>query len=132
MTGTWTNPRYPRIDAYVIPHQQQARTDVTEVAVSGRKVTLTLEGSAEDADDDVRLTYRANVQPTLRSAAGVHAETVRNYQVSVLIAEVIEPTPTTGTRSCRAGLGPGVRRLRTDRLQRILAEQWCSIHLEPA
>ena len=36
------------------------------------------------SDDDVKLTCRARAQPTLRSAASVNAETVRNYPVGVL------------------------------------------------
>ena len=83
----------PPLSAYVI-RINGGRTNVTSVAVSGRQVTLTLAKSAEDSGDDVKLTYRAKATPTLRSASGVNAETVRNHTVGVLTLEVFEPTPT--------------------------------------
>ena len=93
----------PPLSAYVI-RINGGRTNVESVAVSGRKVTLTLAASAGEGDD-VKLTYRANARPTLRSAAGINAETVRNHTVGVLSVEVFEPTPTPTPEAAEHHLG---------------------------
>ena len=64
------------------------------VSVSGQRVTLTLQ-SAAIGNDTVALTYRHKAKPTLRSASGVNAATVRNVAVEVLspdaVVETFEP-----------------------------------------
>ena len=76
----------PPLNAYVIRINGK-RTTVQNVAVSGQRVTLTLQAAAIDGDT-VLLTYRHRAQPTLRSASGVNATTVRNVAVEVLSPEV--------------------------------------------
>ena len=85
--------RTPPANAYVIRINGK-RTTVQSVSVSGRRVTLTLE-SATIEGDAVTFTYRHKTRPTLRSASGVDAGTVRNVDVEVLspdaVVETVEP-----------------------------------------
>ncbi len=61
------------------------------VAVSGQRVTLTLQAATIDGDT-VLLTYRHKAKPTLRSVSGVNATTVRNVAVEVLSFEAVVET----------------------------------------
>ena len=80
----------PPLNAYVVRINGK-RTRVQNVAVSGQRVTLTLQTAPIDGDT-VALTYRHRARPTLRSASGVNAATVRNVAVEVLSPEAqVEP-----------------------------------------
>ncbi len=80
----------PPLNAYVVRINGK-RTRVQNVAVSGQRVTLTLQAATIDGDT-VALTYRHRARPTLRSASGVNAATVRNVAVEVLSPEAqVEP-----------------------------------------
>ena len=68
--------RTPPRNAYVV-RINRARASVQAVSVSGSQVTLTVSPAADD-DASVLVTYRHRARPTLRSAAGVNAGTVRN------------------------------------------------------
>ena len=72
----------PPLNAYVVRINWQ-KTTIQSVSVSGQRVTLTLATATIDGDT-VTLTYRHKARPTLRSAAGVNAATVRNVAVTVL------------------------------------------------
>ena len=80
----------PPPNAYVIRINGR-RTTVQNVAVSGQRVTLTLQTATIDGDT-VLLTYRHRAQPTLRSVSGVNATTVRNVAVEVLSFEAVVET----------------------------------------
>ena len=90
----------PPPNAYVIRINGK-RTTVQNVAVSGQRVTLTLQAATIDGDT-VLLTYRHKAQPTLRSVSGVNATTVRNVAVEVLspeaVVETFEPEQSSATR----------------------------------
>ncbi len=90
----------PPPNAYVIRINGK-RTTVQNVAVSGQRVTLTLQAATIDGDT-VLLTYRHKAQPTLRSVSGVNAATVRNVAVEVLspeaVVETFEPEQSSATR----------------------------------
>ena len=76
----------PPLSAYVVRINGR-RTTVLNVAVSGQRVTLTLQTATIDGDT-VLLTYRHKAKPTLRSVSGVNATTVRNVAVEVLSRQV--------------------------------------------
>ncbi len=80
----------PPPNAYVIRINGK-RTTVQNVAVSGQRVTLTLQASTIGGDT-VLLTYRHKARPTLRSVSGVNATTVRNVAVEVLSFEAVVET----------------------------------------
>ncbi len=80
----------PPPNAYVIRINGK-RTTVQNVAVSGQRVTLTLQASTIGGDT-VLLTYRHKAKPTLRSVSGVNATTVRNVAVEVRSFEAVVET----------------------------------------
>ncbi len=80
----------PPLNAYVIRINGK-RTTVQNVAVSGQRVTLTLQASTIGGDT-VLLTYRHTAEPTLRSVSGGLAATVRNVAVEVLSPEAVVET----------------------------------------